>query len=427
MSSTTLVKEKTLDTVGLSPKTEKKERLIVVDALRGFTMLGIVLVHCVEHFDFMKEPIVHFLFPKSFDQAITGFTHFFITGKAYSVFALLFGFSFFLQMQNNQNRGIDFRGRFLWRLFILYAIGTLNVLIFKPDILNVYALLGVSMIFFYRVRTSVLLWLSLILVLQIPTIYWIVRNFIDPTVMRTPLFDVQLWLEGNRINDTGTLWEAVRYNFWHGRPTLWQWIIDNGRHLQLIALFLTGIVLGKVNFFEKSEKNSKLMKQILIVSGSVAAVGFSVMYGLRVLNLGEYRVHMLSNVLYSYLNLSLAATVLALFVLVYHRFPKLKMFHWMATYGKMSLTNYVMHDIIGVFFFYGLGLGMYRYFGQTWSFIFGLALFTLQVIASRMWIKRFHYGPLEWLWRALTYLDFSIKFRRKEERTKVTDYVAKRA
>jgi uncharacterized protein len=84
----------------------------------------------------------------------------------------------------------------------------------------------------------------------------------------------------------------------------------------------------------------------------------------------------------------------------------------LASYGKMSLTNYIIQPLIGVPFFYGFGLGMYQYFGVTVSALFSLGFLFLQLIFSSFWMKRFQYGPFEWLWRALTFGVFSIPFKK---------------
>ena len=78
----------------------------------------------------------------------------------------------------------------------------------------------------------------------------------------------------------------------------------------------------------------------------------------------------------------------------------------------MSLTNYVTQALFGTFFFYGYGLGMYQYFGASYCLLFGFILFIIQAQLSKLWIKKFYYGPLEWLWRAFTFMDFNLKFKK---------------
>ena len=137
------------------------KRIDMVDALRGFALLGLFLVHCVERFE------LYWLDPRPdgwFDAVFAVFA-----GKAFAMFALLFGFSFATIMGNERARGGDFTARFAWRLALLFAIGTLHALVYRGDILQVLALIGLLMIPFDKVRSDkVLLVLAALLFLELP-------------------------------------------------------------------------------------------------------------------------------------------------------------------------------------------------------------------------------------------------------------------
>src|SRR5690606_31460177 len=136
-------------------------RIDLVDALRGYALFGLFLVHCVERFE------LYWLDPQPggwFDGTMALFA-----GKSFAIFALLFGFSFATIMANERARGGDFTWRFAWRLALLFAIGTLHALIYRGDILQVLAAVGLIMIPFDRVRSDrVLLILAVLLFLQLP-------------------------------------------------------------------------------------------------------------------------------------------------------------------------------------------------------------------------------------------------------------------
>jgi len=108
---------------------QQNKRIELVDALRGFALLGILLLHSIEHFDFYwsakKNPQIF----RPIDPYVNNITRFLFSGKVYSIFSLMFGFSFFIQMDRNKNKGIDFRWRFLWRLTLLLLIGYIFSLI----------------------------------------------------------------------------------------------------------------------------------------------------------------------------------------------------------------------------------------------------------------------------------------------------------
>lgn len=98
-----------------------KIRINLVDALRGFALLGIVLIHNIEHFDTVFSPEAETAFGRTIDEMVKHITVFMIGGKAYAIFALLFGFSFSLQYERKRLQGQDFCGRFVWRLCLLFC------------------------------------------------------------------------------------------------------------------------------------------------------------------------------------------------------------------------------------------------------------------------------------------------------------------
>jgi uncharacterized protein len=121
-------------------------RIEVVDSLRGFAVMSIMLLHNIEHFDLYYFPENLPAWLKVLDGKIWGSLFFIFSGKSYAIFALLFGFSFFIQFDNQRKKGFDFRGRFLWRLFLLLIIGFFNSIFYAGDILTFYAVMGVSLI-----------------------------------------------------------------------------------------------------------------------------------------------------------------------------------------------------------------------------------------------------------------------------------------
>ena len=107
-------------------------RVDVADVLRGLAVMGIILLHSIEHFNFYSYPdeAGRSAWLAFTDQAVWDGLFFMLGGKAYAVFALLFGFSYFIQYDNQRLRGHDFRLRFCWRLFLLFLFGNLNASFF---------------------------------------------------------------------------------------------------------------------------------------------------------------------------------------------------------------------------------------------------------------------------------------------------------
>lgn len=153
---------------------------------------------------------------------------------------------------------------------------------------------------------------------------------------------------------------------------------------------------------------------MLLAVSLLLVTGFQIIINnLPGFNLPDKQAGLVKTILNSWFNLAFTASLSVLFLLLYISFQKGRLFRYFATYGRMSLSNYLMQTIIGVFFFYGNGLAMYRLMGYTWGLLYGLLFFIMQVALGTFWLKRFHYGLAEWLWRAFTFFDFGLMFRRR--------------
>ena len=149
------------------------DRIRLIDALRGLSLVGIAMAHFGEQYlGFMPPPGQAYNIHGTADAVLEGLSWIFVRGKGFGIFSFMFGLSFVLQMQRAERRrpGTDFRPRFVWRLSILFLIGWLHGLAYSGDILTVYAALGVPLILFYRVRDRWLLVLALLLLVGVPRI-----------------------------------------------------------------------------------------------------------------------------------------------------------------------------------------------------------------------------------------------------------------
>ncbi|WP_199898010.1 DUF418 domain-containing protein [Marinilabilia salmonicolor] len=124
----------------------ESKRFYVVDALRGFAIISIMLLHNIEHFDFYYVPENIPAWMAGMDRVIWDTMFFLFGGKSYAMFALLFGLTFYIQMHNQEKHGEDFRPRFAWRMFLLLIFGIINSAFFQGDILSFYAILGILLI-----------------------------------------------------------------------------------------------------------------------------------------------------------------------------------------------------------------------------------------------------------------------------------------
>ena len=378
-----------------------KPRIEVVDALRGFALLGLCLIHGLEHFDLLIYPETAPRWLHAIDQVAHGIVFFLFAGKAFAIFSFMFGLSFFIQMDRQAQRGVDFRWRFIWRLALLGLMGYLHGLIYCGDVLIIFAVMGVILVPLDKLRSKALLVLSLLLIANLPYLY-------------------QFFIYGRawEIFSHGSFRDVVQFTAWQGQKMKWGWYLQEGRIWQILGLFLWGMVAGRFRFFESSDERMGLCKKLFVGS----ALGFSALFMIRT-NLGSFELsdnaaYLAEKLISSYTNLAFTIVLITGFVLLYGLEWWRSKLSILAPLGRLSLTNYVGQSLVGVVLFYGFGFAMYQYFGHTLSLVFGIVLISLMTWTSRAWLRRFYYGPLEWAWRAATFMSLSVPFaRRHEERS----------
>lgn len=157
------------------------KRLEVVDALRGFALLAIVLLHNLEHYNIFHYPEWQPEWLSALDTHVWAATFFMLAGKAFATFSLLFGFSFFIQMDNQARLGNDFRARFAWRLLMLLLFAQLHALFYNGDILLLYAVCGFLLIPVAKLPNKVVLLIAVVLLLQPFDCYRMVHALLDPS------------------------------------------------------------------------------------------------------------------------------------------------------------------------------------------------------------------------------------------------------
>jgi len=384
---------------------QANNRIDMVDALRGYALLGLFMVHCVERFE------LYWLDPQPdpwFDGTMAVFA-----GKAFAVFALLFGFSFATIMANERKRGGDFTWRFAWRLALLFAIGTLHAWVYRGDILQVLAAVGLVMIPFDRLRSDkAALAIALLLFLQLPLLVraWAAGEGAGWAIAPAVFFGDS----GLATQASGSLVEAVASNAGPGMVAKWSFYLETGRVVEIAGLFLVGMVLQRRALFAEAAARRGLWLGIAAVSGLLwlavsqleplilpppPEAGGAPMQRQSIEWLtGQWRA------------LSAMAFQVALFVLAWHT-PLRRGLAALVPAGKMTLTLYVGQSVVAALLLYGYGFGLHDDLSSAEMVLGGIAAFALQLALAAWWFRRFRYGPLEWLWRAGTRTTLAVPFR----------------
>ncbi len=403
----------------LQPQPTRPEaRATLIDALRGFALFGVCLGNLSVAFAFWDYPGTAELTPAwrlATDETAAFLYHALVDGKFYSIFSLLFGLGFALQLMRRTDEALALR-LYRRRLRILMVIGGVHLALFwTGDILFFYAVMGLIM---FRMRglddARLLRWIVLLTFLPVvfylplllsPVVtlaapFWIIGTGVaellgytgnTPTFMYDHLGNGG-WLEFFQINFGGIWWRFADLTF-------------TGRPFKVLAMFLLGMVIGRHRPWEQIEPHLPLLRRTLgwgLALGLPASLALAAVSNQDAYYSGTWH-GVLESALYAVGVIPLALAYTAGFVLLWQRAAWQRVLVWLAPTGRMALTNYLMQTLIGITIFYGIGFGLAGRVGATWLAPLALAILVVQTIFSQWWLARFRFGPMEWLWRSWTY------------------------
>jgi len=384
----------------------KAPRIEVVDALRGFAIMSIMLLHNIEHFDYYNFPEALPEWMKILDKIIWDTLFFLFGGKSYAIFALLFGFSFYIQNNNQEKKGNDFRLRFLWRLVLLLGFGILNTVFYEGDILVLYAVLGVVLILVCKWNDKAVFITALILMLQ--PLEWMKYFYmlLHPEFVPMPnLSNHYFGMMGDYLKSNSFMDYAVG-NLTIGRwaSVFWSW--ENGRFFQAPALFMFGMLLGRKKLFIASVESNLFWKKALQYAIILFIPLFIFKTFLPEIIERKALADSLSVIVSSWSNLAFMIVLVSSFIVLYQKDSVQNLLSKLIPFGKMSLTNYILQSIVGCFIYYRYGLGLVEYTGATYSLLIGIILFILQLYFCKWWLSKHRQGPLEYIWHKATWISF---------------------
>ena len=394
---------------GAAAEGAKPSRLAIVDGLRGYALFGLFLVHMTGYFELYNARPVPSLVQ---DSVLWLFL-----GKSFTLLAICFGFSFFVMMESGRRRGEPFAGRFAWRLFLLLVIGWLHSLIYRGDIIAVLAIAGFFLIPFDKVRSNRgLLVAAGLLLLQPFLIYRILAGLMGyDWALREPLF----YDDGGAMRPSlfGTLGEVIQANLVAGKFSKWAFYIETGRIVQILGLYLIGMVLGRTRFFAEPERFSRVRWGLLILA--VVAI-FPLSY-LRDFSCCHSRgpSYWTDVMISGWIDLAGMTISLLAFVQVWIWGGE-RLLKYLIPPGRMTLTLYIGQSLVFVPVYYGFGLHLWDRITQPESLALALVAFAAQLVFATIWFRHFVYGPLEWLWRAGMKLSFDVPFRRRADPLKAS-------
>ena len=387
------------------------ERTHLLDALRGFALFGVVFSNYagLSYWVFLP-PEEKAQLPGAFMDTIMATFHLvFIDGKFYSIFSLLFGIGFGLFL----GKGAEAMPRFLRRMLVLALIGAMHMrYLWEGDILFLYAVLGMLLPLFRRIRDRTLVITAGVLLLS-PIAIDVAHVATDGRFdLAAPIHEAALAADksvgfeaavpAKYVPDGG--WKE--FVIWQHSGWIWRFdgLLSTNRLPKVFAMFLIGLWVARRGIFRDPSAHRPLLRKVALI-GVLVGLPCSVLMWWSELHFGHLPepIGLVHTAAYAFSVVPLALAYASCFALLWTSERAQRILHVLAPAGRMALTNYLMQTIIALALFTGMGLGWGTRVSAITFESLAVGVFIIQVLWSHWWLKRFQFGPMEWVWRTLTY------------------------
>jgi len=396
------------------------ERAALLDSLRGFALFGVCLANLFTSFSQWGEagavPAAQ-LSTAATDPAAAFLIRALVDGKFYSLFSLLFGIGFAVQLGRATARGDERLQTYRRRLWVLLLIGLAHLLLLWPgDILAFYALVGLLLV---RLRSlsdrAIFRWVVVLLILPVVlwAVFWLGGGWkaAVPLTPSLPFYAVggmlveRLGIKSIYEVFASPSWGVYLKALWAGiffraGDLLFEW-----RVCKVLAMFLLGLWVGRHQVFRQLDAYAPVLRRVAF---------WGLALGLPASLLNAYLHHSKEYYdgttpglswagLYALGVGPLALSYAATFALAWRHAGAQWVLRQLAPLGRMALTCYLSQSLIATFLFSGRGLGWVGTVGPTLLWPLALGIIGVQLLFCRWWLRRFQFGPAEWLWRSLSY------------------------
>lgn len=402
---------------------DHQHRIVVIDILRGFAIFGILVVNVIYFFNSWYDPAVGSASP-AIDTAIKFVTNSFFVSKFFTLFSFLFGLGLYIQMSRARDKGRRFMPVYLRRLGFLALFGLAHAFfLWVGDILFLYAVLGcIAAVFFRHRRPRTLLVWALVLI-ALPILFITLSTGMIEFARAAPpesgayagveasfaeqrLYIQQLRDQSVAVYQTGTYGEVTRWRMQEFAILLMSSSLFMAP--TVLAMFLIGIRAGKQGWFSDIDGNIPRFRRFIRWA---LPVGLTLNLFLGVTGFDQNKLGMEVLTWMDVLQVSALGVGSVLLSLSYitgiillHQSPRgARVLAPLAPVGRMALSNYIMHSLVMSTLAYGYGVGLFDRVDLWVGFLLAVLLYAAQIPFSAWWFTRFRFGPLEWLWRVLTY------------------------
>jgi uncharacterized protein len=369
------------------------DRIDAIDALRGMALFGVLVVNLVTEFrvSIFQQLLPRTTQPSDWNRLTEAFISFAFEAKAFAIFSILFGVGLAMQFERLSASGRRFY--FLTRrLLALLGLGLLHlVFIWNGDILTEYALAGLLILPLLRLPGAMIVVPAIALL----ALFSIRADLPPPLGWPDTAVLVNHVVAANHVYATGTFLEVWRFSV---RELAFMLPLHISVFPRTLALMLMGVLVWRCGVL----KNPAAYRVRLLL-----AVAISITAGM-ILTAGDAfdvfgRWGLSGSILQSFAPVVLATGYCALAIWVAQHRRATAMLTPFVAIGRMAFSNYIMQSVIFGIIFFGYGFGLFGSVGAGPALLLGIVVYCIQAAVSMLWLARFRYGPIEWLWRALMY------------------------
>ncbi len=393
---------------------QAKERFVILDALRGFALLGICLANFPEFslYTFQPAEVTVAMPSAAIDRVVRFVQYLFIDGKFYTIFSILFGIGFSIIIANAERKGANGFKIFYRRMSVLALIGFLHLmLLWSGDILLLYAIAGMLLPLFRRLSDRMLLSVSALFIFVPVLIEW--STGMAQISLSAWASDLQwhycakygvteenfgVWLRDAR-SYAGVFQFLIQGAF----ERMWEFL-EGHRLLKVMGLFLLGLYIGRNRIYAGLACHRKEIGRTGTIS-LLVGLPLSVVYAWDSVS-GHPFGDTVASLLYAVSVVPMGISYMAGMAWLFMKYETSGMWRYIAAPGRMALTNYIGQSLIGILLFYGIGFGWGASVGLGTTELIACGVFVVELLCSLAWLRYFRYGPLEWIWRMLTYGEY---------------------
>ena len=395
------------------------ERIEILDVLRGWALFGVFLCNMRWFSGYADDAD---LWTTAVDRLAILLVDYAADDKFYTLFSFLFGLGFALQIIRAQARNAPFVRVYARRLIVLFLIGLAHVCVWGwwDEALHVYAALGFALLLLRRAPNRVVLTLAALFLLVVPALYFSAEaaSPLRPGDPETAAADARGRVEWNSeawAREEARVWHATRATVgelaaYRARTWLPRGMAENtlpyvyfAWYSPILGLFFLGLFVGRRRILDDATTHRKFIRRTLWWGLAIGLPGTLAALTLRLTGGPVPHPELVANLIWLIAAPALTFFYAALIVLLWQSSHWRRLLAPLAAAGRTALSGYVGQSVVALLIFSGFGLGWYGRTPPTIVVGLTVLLFSGQVLLCNLWLRRFRFGPLEWLWRSLTY------------------------